>query len=74
MKTVREAKITCLCSECSDLCPQRQLCLLTAFVGPTLEMWYENMQYPDDKPVREVVEENIKEHERFLEGLRKLEY
>lgn len=72
VRTVREAKTTCLCSECTDKCTLRALCELTAFYGPTLEMWYDNMQYPDDKPVREVIEENIAEHERFLEGLRRL--
>lgn len=74
MMTVRKAKLLCLLSECSDACPQRMLCNLTARPGPTLEMYYEEMQYPDDKPVREVVEENIREHEQFLEGLRRLEF
>ena len=73
MKTVKEAKVTCLCSECSDKCPQRQLCLFTAEIGPTLEMWYDNMLYPDNNLVLEVIRENIAEHERFLEGLRRLE-
>ena len=72
--TVKEAKELCEKTPCTITCPLRDLCKLTADIGPTLEMWYSNCLYPDDKTVREVIDEHIKLHEDYLEGLRELEF
>lgn len=72
--TVKEAKEICEKSACTVACPLRDLCNLTADIGPTLSMWYSNLQFPDDKLISEVIEDNINMHKDYLEGLQQLDY
>lgn len=71
--TVGEARGICEKSPCTIQCPLRDLCKLTADIGPNLSTWY-SFKFPDDKPVSEVVAECISEHEYYLEGLRQLKF
>ena len=72
--TVKEAIDICKVSHCSFNCPIKNLCKFTIIDKATLEEQYNLMLYPDDKPVKEVVEEIMKSLEITLEGLRKLEF